>query len=139
MISYLRRDPSIECNTDAYRSNIKRAGVFVSVWVVGSLILYISLLTACYKPLRAKISSPLTRATAFLHQEYTTTFFWEALELSRKLILNGIVLMIPEEHAFLRLVAAVLLSSCYLTALAATQPYRKFEDYALAVVRKPVT
>mmetsp|Transcript_10152 Transcript_10152/g.33311 ORF Transcript_10152/g.33311 Transcript_10152/m.33311 type:complete len:484 (+) Transcript_10152:691-2142(+) len=134
MVSYLRRDASIECFTDKHQFIIDRAIIFAGVWVGGSLILYSSLLAACYTPLRAKVSSPLTRATAFLHQEYTTTFFWwEALELARKLILNGIVLLIQEEHAFLRLVVAVLLSSCYLTALAATQPYRKFEDYALAV------
>ena len=140
MVSYLRRDPSIECFTDKHQPTIDRAIIFAGVWVGGSLILYSSLLAACYTPLRAKVSSPLTRATAFLHQEYTTTFFWwEALELARKLILNGIVLLIPEERAFLRLVVAVLLSSCYLTALAATQPYRKFEDYALAVVSQSFT
>ena len=109
MVSYLRRDASIECFTDKHQSTIDRAIIFAGVWVGGSLILYSSLLAACYTPLRAKVSSPLTRATAFLHQEYTTTFFWwEALELARKLILNGIVLLIPEERAFLRLGCSAL-------------------------------
>ena len=62
MLSYLRRDPSIECLTDKHQSTIDRAPFYAGVWV----ILYSSLLAACYTPLRAKVSSPLTRDTAFL-------------------------------------------------------------------------
>ena len=43
MVSYLRRDASIECFTDKHQSTIDRAIIFAGVWVGGSLILYCSL------------------------------------------------------------------------------------------------
>ena len=48
---------------------------------------------------------------AFLHREYRVeTYWWEPVELVRKAVLTGVVNLIPEERAYERLVAALLLS-----------------------------
>ncbi|EOD36171.1 hypothetical protein EMIHUDRAFT_226764 [Emiliania huxleyi CCMP1516] len=133
-VSYMRQDASIECGTEDHESITDVAIGLIVLWPVGSLVLFTSLLAACYKPLQAKTPNALTRATAFLHREYETTYFWwEAVELARKLVLTGFVLLIPEENAFLRLVVATLVCSCYAVALAVVRPYKRVGDDVLAV------
>ena len=130
----MRLDASVECGSEDHESITDLAIGFIVLWPVGSIVLFMSLLAACYKPLQAKTPTALTRATAFLHREYETTYFWwEAVELTRKLVLTGFVLLIPEERAFLRLVVATLVCSCYAVALAAVRPYKRVGDDVLAV------
>ena len=130
----MRQDASVECGTDDHESIKNLAIGFIVLWPVGSLVLFTSLLAACYKPLQAKTPNALTRATAFLHREYEKTWYWwEAVELARKLVLTGFVLLIPEERAFVRLVVATLICSCYAVALAVVRPYKRVEDNVLAV------
>ena len=133
-VSYMRQDASIECYTAEHDSITLIAGLLLGLWPFGSMVLYGSLLAACYKPLHAKTPTALTRATAFLHREYEKTWYWwEALELARKLVLTGAVLLIPEESAFVRLVVATLICSCYSVGLAVVRPYKRLEDDVLAI------
>jgi len=130
----MRQDASVECVTSEHDSITLLAIILLIVWPFGSLALYASLLAACYKPLQLKTANALTQATAFLHREYSRRWYWwEALELARKLVLTGAVLLIPEERAFLRLVVATLICSCYAVGLAAVRPYKRIEDSVLAV------
>ena len=130
----MRQDASVECGTDDHESIKNLAIGFIVLWPVGSLVLFTSLLAACYKPLQAKSPNALTRATAFLHREYEKNWYWwEAVELARKLVLTGFVLLIPEKNAFLRLVVATLVCSCYGFILSAVRPYKRVEDNFLAV------
>ena len=120
----MRQDASVECGTEDHESITDLAIGFIVVWPVGSLVLFTALLAACYKPLRAKTANALTEATAFLHREYKRRWYWwEAVELARKLVLTGAVLLIPEERAFLRLVVATLFCSFYAVGLAAVRPW----------------
>ncbi|EOD14550.1 hypothetical protein EMIHUDRAFT_196951 [Emiliania huxleyi CCMP1516] len=133
-VSYMRQDASVECGTDDHGPIKNLAIGFVVVWPVGSLVLYSALLLACHKPLQAKTPNALTRATAFLHQEYELTYFWwEALELARKLVLTGFVLLIPEEEGFRRLMVATVICCFYAVVLAVVRPYKRVEDDCLAV------
>ena len=137
LVEYMRQDASVECGTDEHDSITRLAIGFVVIWPVGSLVLYSALLLACYKPLQAKSPNALTKATAFLHREYKMNWYWwEAADLARKLFLTGFVLLVAEEEdSFVRLVVAVLVCSCYAVAIALVQPYKRFEDNILAVVR----
>ena len=130
----MRQDASVECGSDAHGPITALAIGFIVLWPVGSLVLFTSLLAACYKPLQAKTPNALTRATAFLHREYEKTWYWwEAVELARKLVLTGFVLLIPEERAFVRLVVATLVCSCYAVVLSVVRPYKRVEDNVIAV------
>ena len=130
----MRQDASVKCSTEEHDSITDLAIGFIVLWPAGSLVLFTSLLAACYKPLQAKSPNALTRATAFLHREYEQNWYWwEAVELARKLVLTGFVLLIPEKNAFLRLVVATLICSCYAVVLAVVRPYKRVEDNVLAV------
>ena len=130
----MRQDASVECGTEDHESITDVAIGLIVLWPVGSLVLFTSLLAACYKPLQAKSPNALTRATAFLHREYEKTWYWwEAVELARKLVLTGFVLLIPEKNAFVRLVVATLVCSFYAVVLAVVRPYKRVEDNVLAV------
>ena len=130
----MRQDASVECGSDDHGPITGLAIGFIALWPAGSLVLFTSLLAACYKPLQAKSPNALTRATGFLHREYEKTWYWwEAVELARKLVLTGFVLLIPEKNAFLRLVVATLVCSCYAVALSVVRPYKRVEDNVLAV------
>ena len=130
----MRLDASVECGTEDHESITDVAIGFIVLWPAGSLILFTSLLVACYKPLKKSAPTALTRATVFLYREYKKTWYWwEAVELARKLVLTGFVLLIPEERAFVRLVVATLVCSCYAVALAVVRPYKRVEDNVIAV------
>ena len=130
----MRQDASVECGSDDHGPITGLAIGFIVLWPAGSLVLFTSLLAACYKPLQAKTPNALTRATAFLHREYEKTWYWwEAVELARKLVLTGFVLLIPEKSAFLRLVVATLVCSFYAVVLAVVRPFKRVEDNVLAV------
>ena len=133
-VEYMRQDASVECGSPEHDSITLLAVLLLVLWPLGSLVLYTSLLAAIYEPMQAKMPNALTQATAFLHREYEVAFYWwEAIELARKLVLTGAVLLIPEDCAFLRLVMATLICSCYSVGLAAVQPYKRVEDDVLAV------
>jgi len=130
----MRQDASVECGTDDHGPIKNLAIGLIVLWPFGSLALYASLLAACYKPLQAKTANALTQATGLLHREYSRRWYWwEVLELARKLVLTGAVLLIPEERAFLRLVVATLICSFYVALVAATKPHKRVEDSVLAV------
>jgi len=130
----MRQDASVECDTEMHESITDIAVGFIVLWPVGSLVLYTLLLAACYKPLQAKSPTALTRATAFLHREYTTKlYWWDAVEQARRLVLTGFVLLIREKYAFLRLVVATIVCTTYPLILTVARPYKRVEDHVLAV------
>ena len=58
----------------------------------------------------------------FLCQDYRPEcWYWEVVGTTRKLVLTGFVLLIPEERAFVRLVVATLICSFYAVVLAVVQ------------------
>jgi len=60
-----------------------------------------------------------------LTRDYTPSYFWwEWVELLRKLLLTGFVLSVPESAAFLRLVAAVLFSVLFLVGQTLLKPFK---------------
>ena len=133
----MRQDASVECNYNDsdYNSIIELAIFLVVLWPIGSIILFTSLLTLCYKALHTNTPTDLSQATAFLHKEYEPRWYWwEALELLRKVVLTGVVVLIPEERYFVRLVVATLVCSCYTVGLAVATPFKRIEDGILAVV-----
>ena len=97
------------------------------------VLLYAAALLPCRRPLRARVQTPLIEATRFLHKDYNINqFYWELLELVRRTVLIGWVLLIPTEETFLRLVFGLLLSAAWLTLILSVSPYKRPEDNVLA-------
>jgi hypothetical protein len=68
--AFLREDLSIECGSSQHRQLKNIAYIFFTIWPVGMPLLYLLVLLSCQDALVKKRSTPLTRATSFLHQEY---------------------------------------------------------------------
>ena len=144
LIKFMRQDASVVCgngdllygdNEDEHKEITNIAIFLVFVWPFGSFVLFSSLLAMCYKAMQTNTPTDLSRAAAFLHREYEVGWYWwEALELLRKIVLTGLVVLVPEERAFLRLVIATLICSCYAVGLAVATPFKRIEDDILAVV-----
>eukprot|EP00322_Chrysochromulina_rotalis_P031368 CAMPEP_0115875040 /NCGR_PEP_ID=MMETSP0287-20121206/24876_1 /TAXON_ID=412157 /ORGANISM="Chrysochromulina rotalis, Strain UIO044" /LENGTH=901 /DNA_ID=CAMNT_0003330259 /DNA_START=255 /DNA_END=2960 /DNA_ORIENTATION=- len=123
MRAFLYRDPSIECNDgNEYKSLVSLAIGLIFLWPVGVPCLFLSLLIGS----RRRAESRLSKAVAFLHSEYRPElFYWELVELGRKLFLTGFVFLIPQKDSIIRLVIAILISVGHVLLLRATAPYRQ--------------
>ena len=62
-----------------------------------------------------------------------TFFYWEIVELVRRTILTGWVVLIPHERVFLRLIIGLMTSLSMLLWTLQVQPYLKTEDNILAI------
>lgn len=58
---------------------------------------------------------------------------WEPIELVRKLVLTGFVLLIPESRSFLRLVVALLFTLVFMTLYLQLKPFKSDENDLIAV------
>lgn len=77
--------------------------------------------------------STLSHAIRFLHDEYATrVYWWELVELARKLALTGFLQLFDSE-GLTRPVLALLLSIAHLVLLQAAMPYKQTSTFAVAV------
>lgn len=60
-------------------------------------------------------------------------YFWELVELMRKLTLTGFVFLIPQQFSLLRLVLAILISVAHSVMLQAAQPHKQPSTAVVAV------
>jgi len=91
---YLASDLALSCDSDEYKTAYNVALVMLFVWPVGIPLLYAILLWASRHALRKGIDTSLSRATAFLSDDYdygywTPLAWWKPLEMCRKLTLTG--------------------------------------------------
>ena len=128
-VEFSRADLSLRCGTAAYNELTSVAVVFFVVWPVCVPLLFLSLLLSLRKHIALHKLTPLVHATAFLHREYRSScFWWEPLELVRKLVLTGLVTRIPESSSTLRLLVALLVLVFFLLITIQFQPFRQQED-----------
>ena len=60
-------------------------------------------------------------------------FYWEALDLGRRIVLTGALLVIRDSRITFRLVVALLTSLLWLTLLVSTYPFKRIELDALSI------
>ena len=75
----------------------------------------------------------LSKSVTFLTEEYDTAFFfWELVEVLKKLLLAGAMsVVMPGELN--QLVIAFIIVLCFQTALLIGKPYKRYEDDVLAL------
>jgi len=131
---YLSADPALACDTAQYDATRTTAFLFVVVWPVGIPLMYTSLLWVRRKAYLKDIPTRLSCATEFLTGDYKRqAFLWEPLEMCRKLLLTGWVLMINDEAEQARVLAALLISFLFLVVRLSLKPNRRRDDTALAI------
>jgi hypothetical protein len=69
-----------------------------------------------------QVPTPLNRATAFLWATHSA-FWWEPLEMCRKLALSGWVLIIPEEFEQARVPVTLLVSIGFFALHLSMRPF----------------
>ena len=122
-LKWLSDDYSVFCYGDGYYMLQVAAGFFIFLWPVGVPLLFGGLVFAARGQWEG--SAELSRAVRFLHAEYRDEcFYWEVLELARKLLLTGFVLLIPQQFEVLRVVLAILIQVVHGVMLQAVQPYK---------------
>eukprot|EP00966_Prymnesium_polylepis_P086447 2001199-Prymnesium_polylepis.1 len=114
--SYLYADLTISCDSDEYESTQTVAVAMLALWPVGVPLLYAVLLFASRQALRTGVPTSLSHATAFLADDYSYNYWlplawWETLEMCRKLVVTGWVLvLIPGDSEQARVLVALFVS-----------------------------
>jgi hypothetical protein len=136
--AYLTSSLDVECSTEGHASIRNLALFFICVWPVGMTLLYVGLLWGCRRAVREHKPNTLSRATSFLWKEYDDRYFWwELVELSKKLVLTNVLLVIDTEEGsakLVRLFVAFLVSLIGLTLTLFTQPFKRHSDNHLNIV-----
>lgn len=87
---YLVDDLSLECSSDEYMHTRNLAIKSLALWPIGVPLSYVALLWMSRDAHNARFATPLRRMTDFLWGDYKpASFFWEPLEMCRKLALTG--------------------------------------------------
>ncbi|KAL1527507.1 hypothetical protein AB1Y20_008897 [Prymnesium parvum] len=141
-LRYLHDDLALSCDSEEYTATRRTALALIAVWPVGVPLLYCALLraaaphaTAASGRRRRRAATPLLRAVAFLTEDYAPSrFWWEPLEMCRKLVLTGWVLLIPEKSEQARVLVALLVSILFLSLHLAAKPHRRPEDGVLMTI-----
>ena len=88
---YLHDDLSMSCDSSRYDRMYDRAVYMILIWPLGIPSLYVLLLCMSRRQARRGVSTPLSRAVAFLSGDYKDSgFLWEPLDMCRKLTLTGV-------------------------------------------------
>ena len=144
---YLKADLSIECHTAEHHRVMSTAYVAISLYPVGVLLLCAWLLWQVRTEMHSSTSerrislgtgraqarelSALYRATAFLHLEYhPSIFWWELLEMFRRLVLLGVLLLLSGNA--LQLCLGTLVCACFLLLQVQLRPHASPYDNFLA-------
>lgn len=136
---YLSSDLAIRCSSGdfvnpTYEAARSIALGFITVWPLGMPIATLILMFSSRRALLEKRATFLTRAFGFLHREYRAScYWWEVVEMLRRLLLTGAVLLIiPPEAEAMRLLFAQVVTLCSLCAVGLIQPYKRSDNNTLA-------
>ena len=126
MRRYLKADLHMSCDSADYEATRTVAFPFIAMWPVGIPVLYATLLLASRKALVKGIPTPLSQATAFLSGDYSEfAFWWEPLEMCRKLVLCGWILLIAEGAEQGRVVVVLLVSFVFFGLRLTVRPLKR--------------
>ena len=124
---YLGRPPT-------YQRILGLAFPSLLLWPLGVPALFLALLVCCRPALLHGQPSALVRAVSWLHCSYTPgCYAWEVVDMIRKVLLTGGLLLIPSSLAFVRLLIATVVSLCHLVSLLAIRPYKSALEQQVAV------
>jgi len=129
---YLYADLRLSCDSAEYTETNTAAVLFLIIWPVGCPVLYALLLWSARDALRAGVHTPLSEAIGFMVDDYTVdAYWWEPLEMSRKLVLTGWVLLITESSEQGRVLVGLLVSIAFLVLRLSFRPTKRRDDSSL--------
>jgi len=135
---FLIADVSTMCESDEHEYSKFVAWIAISIYPIGVVMITSLLLWGVRKDIGADSSTPLAKATRFLHADYTTIlFWWEVPELIRRFLLVGLFVALPspfERGTIMQLALASLVSTGYGAVQFTARPYRTLSDNLVALV-----
>jgi len=132
---YLYADLTLSCDSDEYESTKATAFVMLAVWPVGVPMLYGVLLWASRESIRRGELTQLNLATRYMWGDYeAATFWWEPLEMCRKLTLTGWVLQIHGDAEQARVIVALFVSITFFGLNLRFKPLRAQDDASLTTL-----
>ena len=82
---FLRADYSLNCDTDEYDAVMNLAWAAIVLYPLAIPLVCLVLLLSTRKAILTEQPTPLSRALAFLHQDYEPSmFWWEIVEIAKK-------------------------------------------------------
>jgi len=130
---YLKRDIAMRCDGSEYNTVTATALGLLLIWPCSALLLFSGLLFAARDAIVTGRPSELARNIGVLHREYRpNVHWWEVLEFARRLLLTGgLIVLVPQRNAALRLIFATFVSLAYLALQLIVQPYKRDLDNSL--------
>jgi len=140
-VYFMNRDLSVQCDTDEHDQIKAVAWYMIAIWPVGMQLLWAGLLFSNRKVLlQPTMTNALKKATAFLTGGYKPEYYyWESVDLLRRLSCTGWVLLISQQASFVRIVVALAASLTVLLWVTVAFPYRREEDNWLAMANQAMT
>ena len=132
---FLVVDVSIECDATQgkYAAVLATAWLSIGVYAIGQIVLFAALLGCARRTIHLDFSTPLSNAIAFLHREFRPTFFWwEIVEMIRRLVLVGAFVAAPWRGTISQLIAGCGYCLIHMLVQLQAQPYRSAADNFLA-------
>ena len=126
-VGFMRKDPSVQCGSDEHSTTKALGGALIMLWPVGMVMLFVGLLVYNREELRAgEARTTSAKAVRFLTSGFKDKYFyWEIVELVRRLLVSGWLLLIPYDRMFFRLLFAHLISLILLVLTAIAQPWSR--------------
>uniref|UniRef100_A0A7S4F8J4 Uncharacterized protein n=1 Tax=Chrysotila carterae TaxID=13221 RepID=A0A7S4F8J4_CHRCT len=139
--SYLHDDYSLDCSSSEYRRSRNWAYALIALWPAGIPFFYSLFLGLNRKAIYDRKPNELSRSIGFLHRDYKTQlFWWEAIELLRKLTLTGVPLLITDSQETARVILALLVSLVFLVVSLVAQPFkRNVDNWLYAAIQLALT
>ena len=134
---FLHADLDIRCSHDTFSSSLydrltALGGLFIVIWPVGMPLMFTALLVGAKRSQSSQ--TVISRITAPLTNEYEPlSYYWECLELLRRLIISSLMLSIPSDQSLVRLAVAMVTVFLYLILLFVVRPFRRTDDTIVAI------
>ena len=132
--SFLVADYGVECYVTDQNGRVATpqherlttlAWPLIVLWPVGVPCLFLGLLHFVRRT-QSKWAGDLSRSIGFLNREYRHDvwycFYWEVVELVRKLWLTGFVFLVPQSLTLVRLLTSILVTVGHIVLLQRAQP-----------------
>ena len=132
--SYLVADYRVDCSSSEYHDVRELAWVNILLYAVAVPACYAVLLQRASKQIVADEDASLAHALAFLYRDFRPargTIFYELVEVEKKVVLSGVMVLFHRGQ-MLQLIVAIVLALAFLFLQAEVKPYRSSQDNFLA-------
>ena len=131
--AFLWDSPAVTCGSGEAQTIQAAAAAILVLWAAAPLAGIAFLLYKVRPAVLKRTPSHLSTASRPVWEDFEPPDIWWAwMDLARRLALGGGLLLVPEEFAFLRLVAGLMLALMVLFMQAFVRPYRNKQVEALA-------